>query len=66
LSAAHILYIPLCIFAGVYIGWRLGARSSRAELARQRALLEEMRAREARARLELSRDAEISDPSGVK
>ncbi len=51
LSAAHIIYIPLCIVAGLFLGWILGARGSRAEVARLRKLLEEEEARAQEDRL---------------
>jgi hypothetical protein len=44
-SAAHAIYIPLCVLAGLFLGWLLGARGSRAEVARLRKLLEEEEAR---------------------
>ena len=44
-SAAHAVYIPLCVFAGLFLGWILGARGSRAEVARLRRLLEDEEAR---------------------
>lgn len=39
-SAAHFVYIPLCVLVGLIVGWLLGARSSRAEIARLRSLLD--------------------------
>jgi hypothetical protein len=52
-SAAHFIYIPLCVLAGVLIGWILGARASRAEVLRLRRLLEDHEARGAEERLSL-------------
>ena len=52
-SAAHFIYIPLCVFAGVIIGWILGARSAQSEIQRLRGLLAtaEEQAAEQRAHL---------------
>jgi hypothetical protein len=50
-SAAHIIYIPLCILAGIFLGWFLGARGSRAEVTRLRQLLEAEEARAADERI---------------
>ena len=52
-SAAHFIYIPLCIFAGVIIGWILGARSAQTEIQGLRGLLAtaEEQAAEQRAHL---------------
>jgi hypothetical protein len=67
LSAAHILYIPLCLLVGAVLGWWLGSRSSQGELERHRALLEEARAKEAETRLALSGAASSKpiDPGGA-
>lgn len=54
-SAAHYIYIPLCVFVGVVIGWLLGGRSARAEIDRLRGLLEEEEDRQAEERVR-SRD----------
>jgi hypothetical protein len=51
-SAAHFIYIPLCVLLGAFLGWALGARSSRAELARLRRLLAETEEREAAERVQ--------------
>lgn len=43
-SAAHFIYIPLCILVGLVLGWVLGSRSSRDEkLGLQRQLEEHER-----------------------
>jgi hypothetical protein len=52
-SAAHFVYIPLCVLAGVLIGWILGARAAQAEVLRLRRLLEDQEARSAEERLSL-------------
>ncbi len=50
-SAAHLVYIPLCVLGGVFLGWFLGARSSRAEITRLHQLLEEQETRATQERL---------------
>jgi F420-0:gamma-glutamyl ligase-like protein len=40
-SAAHFVYIPLCVLLGIVVGWLLGSRSSREEIRRLRRLLDE-------------------------
>jgi hypothetical protein len=39
-SAAHFIYIPLCVMVGIFLGWLLGARTAQAEIVRLRQLLE--------------------------
>ncbi len=59
-SAAHFIYIPLCIVVGLFVGWVFGARGSRAEVVRLRRLLEEQEEQAAASRLaklERSKDA---------
>lgn len=53
-SAAHFIYIPLCIFAGVVLGWLLGSRSARAEIDRLKQLLASEEERQAAERLKRS------------
>ena len=55
-SAAHLIYIPLCVLAGVFLGWFLGARGSRAEITRLRQLLEEEETRATEERLSRLQD----------
>ena len=50
-SAAHFVYIPLCVLAGLILGWVLGARSSKAEMARLQRLLDTDDERRAKERL---------------
>jgi len=50
-SAAHFIYIPVCIFAGVVVGWLMGSRSARAEIVRLRGLLESEEERQAAERV---------------
>jgi hypothetical protein len=51
LSAAHFIYIPLCLLAGAVLGWLLGSRSSRDEIGRLRRLLEEEERRSTESRM---------------
>jgi hypothetical protein len=62
LSAAHFIYIPLCILAGVVLGWLLGSRSSRDEISRLRRLLEEEERRSTEQRLASSHQPGPQDP----
>jgi hypothetical protein len=50
-SAAHFVYIPLCVLTGLILGWVLGARSSKAEIARLERLLDTDDERRAKERL---------------
>lgn len=50
-SAAHFIYIPVCVFLGVIVGWLLGSRSARAEIVRLRELLESEESRQAAERI---------------
>ena len=52
-SAAHLIYIPLCVLAGVVVGWVLGSRSARAEIARLQRLLADTEERDAARRMSL-------------
>ena len=40
ISIAHLIFIPLVLLVGGYIGWSLGTRAAEAEIARLRAELE--------------------------
>lgn len=51
MSAAHLIYIPLCVLVGAALGWLLGTRSARGEIERLRRALEEDERRERAARL---------------
>lgn len=55
-SAAHLIYIPLCIFAGVVLGWILGARSSREEISRLQDMLDDSERAATERRLEGRRE----------
>jgi len=55
-SAAHFLYIPLCILAGLVVGWLLASRSARGEILRLRSLLDQEEQRQADARTGRIRD----------
>jgi len=50
-SAAHAIYIPLCVVTGLILGWVLGARSSKAEITRLQRLLDDEDERQAAERL---------------
>jgi hypothetical protein len=50
-SAAHFLYIPICVVAGVVLGWILGSRSARDEIAQLRRQLDTEQERQAAMRL---------------
>lgn len=50
-SAAHFLYIPICVLAGVILGWMLGSRSAKDEIALLRRQLDSEQERQAAARL---------------
>jgi uncharacterized membrane protein len=52
LTLAHFLYIPLVLAVGIFLGWALGARSSR--------IVEAERAERARRR---AAEGEVSPPS---
>jgi hypothetical protein len=43
-SAAHLIYVPVCILIGIVIGWVLGSRAAKD------AYMSELRKREARGR----------------
>jgi hypothetical protein len=51
MSVAHLIYIPLCIFVGLFFGWILGGRASREEMAQLRHLLKIEEGRETAERL---------------
>jgi hypothetical protein len=53
-SAAHMVYIPLCVLVGVVLGWVLGSRSARAEIARLQRLLADTEERDAAQRMSLA------------
>ena len=44
MTAAHFIYIPVCLLIGIVIGWILGSRAA------QDAYLAELRRREEKAR----------------
>jgi len=50
-SAAHFIYIPLCVLAGVILGWLLGSRSTRAEVLQLRQLLDQEERQQATQRM---------------
>jgi hypothetical protein len=58
LSAAHLIYIPLCVLVGVVIGWFLGGRSARSEVNRLQRLLEAEEERQAAERVAATRSDE--------
>lgn len=60
-SAAHFIYIPLCVLTGLILGWVLGARSSKGEIARLQRLLEAEDERQANERL-AARSRSTTDP----
>ena len=39
-SAAHFVYIPVCVVLGLILGWILGARSAKGEISRLQRLLD--------------------------
>ena len=55
ISAAHLIYIPLCVLVGVVLGWLLGGRSVKEELRRARATLDRLEQRQQRERLDAGR-----------
>jgi len=55
-SAAHFVYIPLCVLAGIIVGWVLGNRSARAEVTRLRGLLAVEEERQAARRMTSNAD----------
>jgi hypothetical protein len=40
-SAAHVIFIPGVLLVGTVVGYVLGARAARAEIARKRARMKE-------------------------
>ncbi|MBK8481204.1 MAG: hypothetical protein IPL40_08515 [Proteobacteria bacterium] len=52
-----MIYIPLCLIVGAFIGWTLAGSRQEAELARLRALVDAEERRQAERRLERARGA---------